>query len=70
VIGALILVWGIGVARLMLGVHYITDVVGGFLLGIVWLIASSAAFRIWRREEGEDPVEPLEGIDPEAIKSL
>jgi membrane-associated phospholipid phosphatase len=69
VTGALLLVWGIGFARLMLGVHYITDVVGGFLLGIAWLIASSTAFRMWRREEGEEPVEPLEGIDPEAIKN-
>ena len=70
VIAAFLLVWGIGLARLMLGVHFISDVVGGFLLGIAWLIAATAAFGSWRREEGEEPVEPLEGIDPRGIKSL
>jgi membrane-associated phospholipid phosphatase len=69
-IGALLLVWGIGFARLMLGVHFITDVVGGFLLGIAWLIASTAAFGFWQTEEGKKPVEPFEGVDPESIKSL
>ena len=70
VIAAVVLVWAIGFARLMLGVHFITDVVGGFLLGIAWLIASVAAFRMWRREEGEEPVEPLEGVDPRALENL
>ena len=39
----------IGFSRLALGVHYITDVLGGFVLGGAWLLASSSAFRIWRR---------------------
>jgi undecaprenyl-diphosphatase len=70
VIGAVLLVWVIGLARLMLGVHFITDVVGGFLLGMAWLIASTAAFSTWRCEEGKGRVDPLEGVEPEAIKSL
>jgi undecaprenyl-diphosphatase len=69
-LAALMLVWGIGVARLMLGVHFITDVVGGFVLGIAWLIASTAAFSLWRIEEGKKPVEPLEGLDPESVRDL
>jgi membrane-associated phospholipid phosphatase len=70
VIGALLLVAIIGFARLALGVHFITDVVGGFILGLAWLAASTAAFSIWRTEEGKQPVEPLEGVEPEAVKSL
>jgi membrane-associated phospholipid phosphatase len=70
VVGAALLVAIIGFARLALGVHFITDVVGGFILGLAWLAASTAAFSIWRTEEGEPPVEPLEGVEPEAVKSL
>jgi membrane-associated phospholipid phosphatase len=70
VIAAALLVALIGFARLALGVHFITDVVGGFILGLAWLAASTAAFSIWRTEEGEPPVEPLEGVEPDAVKSL
>jgi membrane-associated phospholipid phosphatase len=70
VIGYFLLVAIIGFARLMLGVHFITDVVGGFFLGLAWLAASTAAFSIWRTEEGKPPVEPLEGVAPEAVETL
>jgi membrane-associated phospholipid phosphatase len=40
VIVAFLLVSLIGFARLALGVHYITDVVGGFVLGLAWLAAA------------------------------
>jgi undecaprenyl-diphosphatase len=53
-------------ARLGLGVHYLSDVIGGFILGIAWLTAATAAFSIWRLEEGKKPVELEEGIEPEA----
>jgi undecaprenyl-diphosphatase len=36
---------GIGVSRIYLGFHYLTDVVGGWLAGIVWLLVAGAAFR-------------------------
>jgi membrane-associated phospholipid phosphatase len=70
VIGGVLLVALIGFARLALGVHFITDVVGGFILGLAWLAASTAAFSIWRTEEGKPPVDPLDGVEPEAVKSL
>jgi membrane-associated phospholipid phosphatase len=69
VIAAFLLVCLIGFARLALGVHFITDVVGGFILGLAWLAASTAAFSIWRTEEGKKPVKPIEGVEPEAMRS-
>jgi undecaprenyl-diphosphatase len=73
VVGALAtLVALIGFSRIGLGVHYLTDVIGGFVLGAAWLMASVAAFEVWRVERGRRPVEhPLtEGVEPEAGKDL
>lgn len=55
-------------SRLGLGVHYITDVVGGFVLGLAWLTAATAAFSIWRVERGKPPVEVTEGLQPEVVR--
>jgi undecaprenyl-diphosphatase len=60
----------IGLSRLGLGVHYISDVLGGYLLGLAWLTASTAAFSIWRVERGRRPVQPMSGVEPEARRDL
>ena len=52
---AVALVAGIGFSRLALGVHFISDVIGGHVLGLAWLLASVAAFRLWRLEDAAEP---------------
>jgi undecaprenyl-diphosphatase len=68
--GFVVLMLVIGFTRLALGVHYLTDVLGGYVLGLAWLAASTAAFSIWRVERGQAPVEPAEGLEPEAADDL
>lgn len=68
--GTVLLVAAIGFSRLALGVHFITDVVGGVVLGLAWLAASTAAFSIWRVERGSPPVDVGEGLEPEAAEDL
>lgn len=70
VAATLALVASICFSRLALGVHFLSDVLGGFVLGLAWLIASAAAFSLWRVDRGQPPVEPLEGLEPEAAADL
>lgn len=65
-----LLVLAIGTSRLFLGVHFVSDVIGGIVLGLAWLAASTAAFSIWRTEEGKKPVEVAQGVEPEAAAAL
>ncbi|MEY2453728.1 MAG: hypothetical protein QOD92_3302 [Acidimicrobiaceae bacterium] len=65
-----LLVLAIGTSRLFLGVHFVSDVIGGFVLGLAWLAASTAAFSIWRTEEGKKPVDVTQGVEPEAAPAL
>jgi membrane-associated phospholipid phosphatase len=67
---AITLVAAIGFSRLALGVHYLSDILAGYALGLAWLVASTAAFSIWQQERGRKPVEPLEGAEPAAAKDL
>ena len=67
-VGFLVLV--IGCSRLLLGVHFLSDVVGGYVLGLAWLVGAVAAFEIWRTEEGGRAAQPLkEGVEPEVGRS-
>lgn len=66
-----VLVAAIGASRLLLGVHFVTDVLGGFVLGIAWLLAATAIFETWRVERGRRRSHPLdEGIEPEEAEAL
>jgi membrane-associated phospholipid phosphatase len=41
------LILGVGLARIYLGAHWVTDVLGGYLLGAAILAAGIALFRVW-----------------------
>ncbi len=50
--GAIIISVAVGISRIYLGYHFLTDVVGAMLAGIAWLLIVGAAFRAqptWRR---------------------
>jgi len=49
VIGAALLIVTIGLSRLYLGVHYFSDVVGGYAAGVLWLSACISGLEVARR---------------------
>jgi membrane-associated phospholipid phosphatase len=64
------LVLAICASRIALGVHFLSDVLGGLVLGLAWLLASVAAFRLWRTERGRRPAPVSAGVEPEAGRDL
>ena len=48
---AALVIVAIGISRLYLGVHYISDVVGGYAAGLVWLSACVSGVEIARRRQ-------------------
>ncbi len=61
VAAAALITFGVGVSRIYLGYHYLTDVVGGVLAGIAWLLVAGAALRArpawqqWRTPHAQTP---------------
>lgn len=49
VAGAALVIFAIGLSRLYLGVHYFSDVVGGFAAGVLWLSACISGVEVARR---------------------
>jgi membrane-associated phospholipid phosphatase len=62
---AVAMVLAIGFSRVALGVHYVSDVLAGYVLGAAWVAAMTAAFSAWRREQGRASVNPSRGLEPE-----
>ncbi len=61
----------VGISRVLLGVHYLSDVIGGWAIGITWLGVTSFAFELSRRAAGRPVSHPVaEGLEPEAGQDL
>ncbi|MFD0580330.1 phosphatase PAP2 family protein [Dactylosporangium darangshiense] len=61
----------IGFSRLALGVHFLSDVLGGWALGAAWIGLCAAAFELMRQQHGDRVTAPLEeGLEPEAADDL
>jgi membrane-associated phospholipid phosphatase len=61
---AVLIPLAVGFARIGLGVHYLSDVVAGEVLGLAWVIVTAAVFEAWRRDVGLPPSAPTE-VEPE-----
>jgi len=67
---AVFMVLAVGFSRVALGVHYVSDVVGGFVLGAAWVAAMTAAFNVMRVDRGRPRVALQEGLEPDQAASL
>ncbi|MFF0478922.1 phosphatase PAP2 family protein [Streptomyces sp. NPDC004284] len=64
---AAVAVLGVGYTRVALGAHYVSDVVGGRLLGPTVVTATTLAFEAWRGDTGRPLTTPAEGLEPEIV---
>jgi undecaprenyl-diphosphatase len=68
---AVLISFASGICRVALGVHYVSDVLAGWILGAATVMATAAAFEAWRRDEGRPPAHPAsEGLEPEAAPQI
>lgn len=61
---AVLAVLAVCFARVGLGVHYLSDVTAGVVIGVAWLAVTSAVFEWWRRDVGLPPA-PVTEAEPE-----
>ncbi len=57
------IVVAVGFSRIALGVHYVSDVLGGWVIGGACLTAVTAAFHAWQEETPHDPQEDRLAVD-------
>ncbi|MFD3679668.1 phosphatase PAP2 family protein [Streptomyces sp. NPDC058613] len=62
---ALVSVAGVAYTRVALGVHWVSDVVGGVLLGLAVVTATTLVFEAWRADAGRLRTTVTEGLEPE-----
>lgn len=58
----------VAATRVLLGVHFASDVVAGLLLGWGWSTAVVAVFALWRTEEGRRGEVLERGVEPEPAR--
>ncbi|MBM2622094.1 phosphatase PAP2 family protein [Actinoplanes sp. LDG1-06] len=68
-VAALVIV-AVGLTRIALSVHFLSDVLAGWMLGLAWISVTAYAFRVWRREAGHPVPAVTDGLEPEASDDL
>lgn len=58
----------IAVSRVLLGVHYASDVVAGLVLGAGWTAVCTSLFAVWHAEERGRAVSYEQALDPERVR--
>jgi undecaprenyl-diphosphatase len=65
VVAAALVVATVALARVVLGVHFVSDVLAGITLGAGWVAVTTWAYMAWRRETGQPVEGPAEVGTPE-----
>ncbi|NMM22362.1 MAG: phosphatase PAP2 family protein [Phycicoccus sp.] len=65
---AVLMILAIGFSRVALGVHYVSDVLGGYVLGAAWVAAMAALFNAMRVDRGHRAAAVGEGLEPEETR--
>jgi len=60
----------VGLTRIALGVHFVSDVLAGWLVGTGWLLVTATAFHAWRRSDGLAVSPAVDGLAPEVAGDL
>jgi undecaprenyl-diphosphatase len=66
---AIVSVLGVGFTRIALGVHWFSDVVGGWLLGLAVVALTAWSFEAWRSDAGRGHADVREGLEPELTEA-
>nr|AKG47130.1 putative phosphoesterase [uncultured bacterium] len=62
---AVVTVLGVSGTRVALGVHWVSDVIGGWFLGLAVVTATALAFEAWRSDIGRPLTTPAQHLEPE-----